>query len=125
MARSPASSPIGRRSPSRGASASGCTRLLIIASADAFAKSIGSIPQIAALIKSIYPDIDLTSHRGCLQLTFFAFGSFILGLAGASFLAGWSSDEGRRPARARPGGTAVPRALGSRAALGVLAAIGS
>src|SRR6185436_9252491 len=31
-----------------------------------------------------------------LQLTFFAFGSFILGLAGASFLAGWSSDEGRR-----------------------------
>ena len=74
----------------------GLYAVLIIASADAFAKSIASIPQIAALIKSIYPDIDLQQPSGLLQLTFFAFGSFILGLAGASFLGGWSSDEGRR-----------------------------
>ena len=74
----------------------GLYAVLIIASADAFAKTIASIPQIAALIKSIYPDIDLQQPSGLLQLTFFAFGSFILGLAGASFLAGWSSDEGRR-----------------------------
>jgi ABC-2 type transport system permease protein len=74
----------------------GLYAILIIASAEAFAKSIASIPQIAALIKSIYPDIDLQQPSGLLQLTFFAFGSFILGLAGASFLAGWSSDEGRR-----------------------------
>ena len=74
----------------------GIYAILIIASADAFAKMIGSIPQISALIKSIYPDIDLTQPAGLLQLTFFAFGSFILGLAGASFLGGWSSDEGRR-----------------------------
>ena len=74
----------------------GLYALLIIASADAFAKSLGAIPQVAALIKAIYPDIDLTQPSGLLQLTFFAFGSFILGLAGASFLGGWSSDEGRR-----------------------------
>ena len=74
----------------------GLYAVLIIASADAFAKTIASIPQIAALIKSIYPNIDLQQPSGLLQLTFFAFGSFILGLAGASFLAGWSSDEGRR-----------------------------
>jgi ABC-2 type transport system permease protein len=74
----------------------GLYALLIIASADAFAKSLGSIPQVAALIKAIYPDIDLTQPSGLLQLTFYAFGSLILGLAGASFLAGWSSDEGRR-----------------------------
>jgi ABC-2 type transport system permease protein len=74
----------------------GIYAILIIASADAFAKMIGSIPQISALIKSIYPDIDLSQPSGLLQLTFFAFGSFILGLAGASFLGGWSSDEGRR-----------------------------
>ncbi len=74
----------------------GLYAVLIIASAEAFAKSIASIPQIAALIKSIYPDIDLQQPSGLLQLTFFAFGSFILGLAGASFLSGWSSDEGRR-----------------------------
>lgn len=74
----------------------GLYAILIIASADAFAKMLASIPHIAALIKSIYPDIDLTQPSGLLQLTFFAFGSFILGLAGASFLGGWSSDEGRR-----------------------------
>ena len=74
----------------------GVYAILIIASSEAFAKSIASIPQIAALIKSIYPDIDLQQPSGLLQLTFFSFGSFILGLAGASFLAGWSSDEGRR-----------------------------
>jgi ABC-2 type transport system permease protein len=74
----------------------GLYAVLIIASSEAFAKSIASIPQIAALIKAIYPDIDLQQPSGLLQLTFFAFGSFILGLAGATFLAGWSSDEGRR-----------------------------
>ena len=74
----------------------GLYAILIIVSADAFAKSIASIPQIEALIKAIYPDIDLQQPSGLLQLTFFAFGSFILGLAGATFLAGWSSDEGRR-----------------------------
>jgi ABC-2 type transport system permease protein len=74
----------------------GLYAVLIIASSEAFAKSIASIPQIAALIKAIYPDIDLQQPSGLLQLTFFTFGSFILGLAGATFLAGWSSDEGRR-----------------------------
>ena len=74
----------------------GIYAILIIASAEAFSTMLTSIPQIGALIKSIYPDIDLGQPAGLLQLTFFAFGSFILGLAGASFLGGWSSDEGRR-----------------------------
>jgi ABC-2 type transport system permease protein len=74
----------------------GLYAILIIASADAFSTMIASIPQIAAIIEAIYPDIDLSQPSGLLQLTFFSFGSFILGLAGASFLAGWSSDEGRR-----------------------------
>ena len=74
----------------------GIYAILIIASAEAFSTMLASIPQIAVLIKSFYPDVDLTQPAGLLQLTFFAFGSFILGLAGASFLAGWSSDEGRR-----------------------------
>ena len=68
---------------------------LIILSAEAFAKSIASIPQIAALIEAIYPDVDLQQPSGVLQLAFFAFGSFILGLAGASFAAGWATDETR------------------------------
>ena len=44
---------------------------LIIVSADAFAKSITSIPQIAALIKAVYPGIDIQQPSGILQLTFF------------------------------------------------------
>ncbi len=74
----------------------GLYAILIIASSKAFAEGILSIPQIAALIKTIYPAIDLQQPSALLQLTFFAFGSFILGLAGATFLAGWASDEGRR-----------------------------
>ena len=68
----------------------------IVASADAFANGLGSLPQIVDLIKTIYPAIDIHQPSGILQLTFFGFGSFILGLAGASLLAGWAGDEGDR-----------------------------
>lgn len=68
----------------------------IVASADAFANGLGSMPQIVDLIKTIYPGIDIHQPSGILQLTFFGFGSFILGLAGASLLAGWAGDEGDR-----------------------------
>ena len=107
----------------------GIYALLIIASAEAFSEMIGSIPQIGALIKAIYPDIDLGQPSGLLQLTFFAFGSFILGLAGASFLAGWSSDEGRRRldlvlaaplSRTR---WAIESGLGVIAAIGVMSVV--
>ena len=69
--------------------------VLIVASAAAFGKMIASLPAIAAIIETIYPGVDMTQPSGLLQLTFFSFGSFIFGLAGASFLAGWASDEGR------------------------------
>jgi ABC-2 type transport system permease protein len=71
----------------------GLYAMLIVASADAFAESIASIPQIAALIEVVYPGIDISQPSGILQLTFFGFGSFILGLAAASFVGAWSSDE--------------------------------
>ena len=97
--------------------------MLIVASAKAFAASIGSLPQIAAIIRAIYPDIDLSQPSAVLQLTFFGFGSFIFGLAGASFLAGWASDEGQRRLEVV---LSTPRSRASWAAqsgLGVLAAI--
>jgi len=98
--------------------------MLIAASAKAFSDSIGSLPQIVAIIHAIYPGIDLTQPSGVLQLTFFSFGSFIFGLAGASFLAGWASDEGRRRLEVV---LTTPRSRASwaaRSGLGVLAAIG-
>jgi polyether ionophore transport system permease protein len=98
--------------------------VLIVASAQAFSDSIASLPQIVALINAIYPGIDLHQPSGVLQLTFFGFGSFIFGLAGASFLAGWASDEGRRRLEVV---LSTPRSRASwaaRSGLGVLAAVG-
>jgi ABC-2 type transport system permease protein len=70
--------------------------ILIVASAQAFSDSIASLPQIAALIRLVYPGVDLSQPSGVLQLTFFGFGSFIFTLGAASYLAGWATDEGRR-----------------------------
>lgn len=98
--------------------------LLIVASADAFSDMIVSLPQIAAIIDSIYPGLDLTQPSAVLQLTFFSFGSFIFGLAGAGFLAGWAGDEGRRRLEVV---LSTPRSRASwtiRSGLGVLAALG-
>jgi ABC-2 type transport system permease protein len=98
--------------------------MLIVASAEAFSEMIRSLPQIGALLQTIYPGLDLTEPSALLQLTFFAFGSFIISLAGASFLAGWASDEGRRRLEVV---LSTPRSRASWAfwsAVGVLAAIG-
>ncbi|MEP6638514.1 MAG: ABC transporter permease subunit [Chloroflexota bacterium] len=98
--------------------------MLIVASAEAFTKMLASLPQIAALIEALYPGIDLTQPSAALQLTFYSFGSFILGLAGASFLAGWAGDETRRRLEVV---LSTPRSRASwvaRSGSGVLAAIG-
>lgn len=68
---------------------------LVVASARAFAETLSSIPQIVALVSRIYPDIDFSQPSGILQLTFYGFASLMMSLAGATFLAGWSSDESR------------------------------
>ena len=102
----------------------GAYGILIVASADAFGKMISSVPTLHAVIEAVYPGLDLTQPSALLQLTFFSFGSFIIGLAGASFLAGWAGDEGRRRLEVV---LSTPRSRASwavRSGLGVLAAIG-
>ena len=98
--------------------------VLIVASAAAFSKMIASLPAIAAIIKTIYPGVDMTQPSGLLQLTFFSFGSFIFGLAGASFLAGWASDEVRGRLEVVFSTAASRASWAARSGLGVLAAIG-
>jgi ABC-type transport system involved in multi-copper enzyme maturation permease subunit len=98
--------------------------MLIVASADAFSKMISSLPQIAAIINTIYPGLDLSQPSAVLQLTFFSFGSFILGLAGASFLAGWAADEGHRRLEVVLSTSTSRASWAVRSGLGVLAAIG-
>jgi len=97
--------------------------MLIVASASAFSQMLSTLPQIKALIATVYPDLDLSQPSALLELTFSSFGSFILGLAGASFVAGWAGDEGRRRLEVV---LSTPRSRSSWAAssgLGVLAAI--
>jgi ABC-2 type transport system permease protein len=66
---------------------------LIAGSAQQFAEAIGKIPQIQDYLHILYPDIDLQQPSGLLQLAFFSFGTVLVGLAGAGFVAGWASDE--------------------------------
>jgi len=85
---------------------------------------ISSLPQLTAIIEAVYPGLDLTQPSALLQLTFFSFGSFILGLAGASFLAGWAGDEGRRRLEVVLSAPVSRVSWAVRSGLGVLAAIG-
>lgn len=69
---------------------------LIASSAQAMTDVLNQTPGIIEYIKILYPDIDLSQPSGILQLAFFAFASLMAGLAGATFLATWASDEGER-----------------------------
>jgi ABC-2 type transport system permease protein len=69
---------------------------LIASSAQALTDVLRQTPGLLEYVRIIYPNIDLTQPSGILQLSFFAFASLMAGLAGATFLAGWASDEGRR-----------------------------
>ncbi|HYH93739.1 MAG TPA: ABC transporter permease subunit [Candidatus Saccharimonadales bacterium] len=66
---------------------------LIAGSARQFAEVILSLPQIQDYLSVLYPDIDLLQPSGLLQLAFFSFGTILIGLAGATAVAGWASDE--------------------------------
>jgi ABC-2 type transport system permease protein len=66
---------------------------LIAGSAKQFAEVILSLPQIQAYLDVLYPDIDLLQASGLLQLAFFSFGTVLIGLAAATAVAGWASDE--------------------------------
>jgi ABC-2 type transport system permease protein len=66
---------------------------LIAASAPALSETLSELPQMAELIKRVYPNVDLNEPSGILQLAFFGFGSLLVGLAGASFVAFWAGDE--------------------------------
>jgi len=66
---------------------------LIAGSARHFAEVIASLPQIQAYLDVLYPDIDLQQPSGLLQMAFFSLGAVLFGLAAATAVAGWASDE--------------------------------
>jgi ABC-2 type transport system permease protein len=48
---------------------------------------------LAEMLRIVYPDVDLTSFGGMLQLVFVDFGLIVIGIAAATIVAGWASDE--------------------------------
>lgn len=70
--------------------------LIIATSADQFVASMGAIPQVIEMIKAIFPNQDILSTGGFMQLAFFSEAIIVIGLAAGGFVGGWASDEGER-----------------------------
>jgi ABC-2 type transport system permease protein len=66
---------------------------VIAAGSRSFAETIGTAPEILSFFEGFFKGIDLTSPGGFLQIAFAEFGFILIGLAAATFVAGWASDE--------------------------------
>jgi ABC-2 type transport system permease protein len=58
-----------------------------------FMDQLRDSPQFIALLETAFPGIDYASAGGFLQLLFVEFGVILAGLAAATFVGGWASDE--------------------------------
>ena len=67
--------------------------IAVAASSGSFAEQLKSIPRIEEMIARIYPGVDFSTAGGVLQLIFFSFATLLFGLAGATFVGGWASEE--------------------------------
>lgn len=97
--------------------------LVIASSVDELAVALAQIPQVVEMIQRFFPDADILSTAGFLQLAFFQEGIIILGLAAAFFVGGWASDEGDRRLEVVLGAPVGRAAWALRSAASVYAAI--
>jgi ABC-2 type transport system permease protein len=67
--------------------------LAIAGSGKSFVEELGSSPDFSRLLGSVFPGIDMATVGGFLQLLFVEFGLILAGLAAATLVAGWASDE--------------------------------
>jgi len=67
--------------------------LAIAGSGKSFVEQLGNAPDFQRLLSSIFPGVDIASVGGFLQLLFVDFGMILAGLAAATLVAGWASDE--------------------------------
>ena len=70
--------------------------LIVSFSVDEFVAVISSIPQMVQIIQQFFPDADILSAGGFLQLAFFSEAILFVSIATATLVAGWASDEGER-----------------------------
>lgn len=67
--------------------------LLFGGAAGPFMEQLNDLPQFVQLLETIFPGIDYASAGGFLQLLFVELGVILAGLAAATFVSGWASDE--------------------------------
>ena len=70
--------------------------LIIAFSVDEFVATLSQIPEIVDLIQRFFPDADILSAGGFLQLAFFSQAILFVSIATAALVGGWASDEGDR-----------------------------
>jgi len=67
--------------------------LVIAASASAFVDLLDTSPDFARFLQTAFPGTDILSVGGFLQLLFVQFGLILAGLAAATLVGAWASDE--------------------------------
>lgn len=67
--------------------------LMIAVSSRSFADELAKTPDLLVTLQGLLPTYDITTAGGVLQVTFMAFASIFAGLAAASLVAGWATDE--------------------------------
>ena len=67
--------------------------LVMGATAGGFMEALRNSPQFLELLSTAFPNVDYASPSGFLQLLFVEFGVILAGLAAATFVGGWASDE--------------------------------
>lgn len=67
--------------------------LVMGSAAQGFIDQLRDSPSFMQLLETVFPGIDYASAGGFLQLLFVQFGIILAGLAAATFVSGWASDE--------------------------------
>jgi ABC-2 type transport system permease protein len=67
--------------------------LVIAGSGQEFVEQLTKSPDFVRLLQTAFPNADVANVGGFLQLLFLEFGLILAGLAAATLVAGWASDE--------------------------------
>ena len=97
--------------------------VLLATSADEFVAQLSQIPQVVDMIARLFPDADILSVGGFLQLAYFSEAIILFGLAAALFVGGWASDESERRIEMILGAPLSRVAWALKSGLGVMVAI--
>lgn len=67
--------------------------LVIAGSGTSFIEQVDKSPDFVRLLATVFPGIDIATVGGFLQLLFIEFGLILVGLAAATLVSNWASDE--------------------------------